>query len=285
LRSRLDVRGLVARSPAFERAARRNRLVIMARQLAAVRRYGVLRRDPRLAIRHVLTNRELVNFTYEIENEDELVETIASALDRPIAELNGYADELRSDRRLEGLLAARLRARPDRNNTAPYGRRLGWYLAVRATKPQLVVETGTHDGLGSTVILAALQRNAAGGDEGRLISMDIDPSAGWLVPEELRHWYELRIGDSLESLAGLGSTVDLAVLDSAHTYEHELAELELIAGRARAGTILISDNPGSRAFAAFCDRHRLHALEFKETPRRHVHPGGLLAISTFAKLP
>jgi hypothetical protein len=79
---------------------------------------------------------------------------------------------------------------------------VAWYAVVRALKPQLIVETGIKQGLGSLVLLAALERNAGEGGSGRLISFDIDPFSGWVVPQRLRarcgrlanHRRELRSG-------------------------------------------------------------------------------------------
>ena len=66
------------------------------------------------------------------------------------------------------------------NATEPHwGRRAGWYALVRATEPDHVVETGTHLGLGSCVIAAALLRNG----HGRLTTIDVDSDAGYLIAE------------------------------------------------------------------------------------------------------
>jgi predicted O-methyltransferase YrrM len=251
----------------------------MARQVRNVWRYGAIPSRPLLAARHVLFDREVNNFTYQIENADELAEILAAALHEPSARMRELIRELDGDDQLRHAIEARLRARRDRNRTAPYGRRLGWYATARICKPRLVVETGTHDGLGSAVILRALELNAGEGVEGRLISIDLDPRSGWLVPDELRARYEQRFEDSVDGLASIRETVDLAVLDSAHVYDHELRELELLAERGADRTVVISDNPGSHAFGDFCSRRGLTVSEFWERPRRHIHPGAGLALA------
>lgn len=55
------------------------------------------------------------------------------------------------------------------------------YLIARLAKPRLIVETGIRSGLGSMLILRALQRNAAEGAPGELVSVDVAPNAGWLA--------------------------------------------------------------------------------------------------------
>ena len=68
----------------------------------------------------------------------------------------------------------------------PLANRLLLYVAARIHQPNLIVETGIHDGLGSLVLLRALERNGRGG---LLISFDRAPDAGWLVDDRLaRNW-------------------------------------------------------------------------------------------------
>src|SRR5207237_437884 len=84
--------------------------------------------------------------------------------------------ELEDDADLRHGIERRLRKRGDHNRRVGYGRRLGWYAIARLVQPQLIVETGIHDGLGSAVLLRALQQNAAEGNDGRLLAFDIRPA-------------------------------------------------------------------------------------------------------------
>src|SRR5207302_11039577 len=104
--------------------------------------------------------------------------------------------ELEDDADLRHSIERRLRKRGNHNRRVGYGRRLGWYAIARLVRPQLIVETGIHDGLGSTVLLRALQRNAEDGNDGRLLAFDIRPDVGWLVEDGLRDRYDVRIGDT-----------------------------------------------------------------------------------------
>jgi hypothetical protein len=71
----------------------------------------------------------------------------------------------------------------------------------------------------------------------------------------------------------------MAVIDSAHLYDHEIKELELVRRNAVPGAVVVSDNPGSHAFADFCREHDLVWQEFWERPRAHIHPGAGLALA------
>jgi hypothetical protein len=238
--------------------------------------YPSLRRSPKRLAHFLFVDREFDNFNYDIANREELATFLPEVLGISPDAAARFVAELDGDVELARLLGARLAVRRDRNDSQPYGRRLGWYVAVRARKPALAVETGVHDGLGSTVLLRALERNEAEGHPGRLLSFDVLAEAGWLVPDVLRSRYELVIGDALSELPGrlVGRRVDLFLHDSDHRYEHETAELELVWPQRAAGAVLISDNAhGVPAFRDFCDRHGLAYQFWREVPRDHFYPG------------
>jgi predicted O-methyltransferase YrrM len=122
------------------------------------------------------------------------------------------------------------------------------YTIIRCLKPRLVVETGVANGASSTFILSALEKN----NLGKLYSIDL-PSKdlllkeeiGWLVPQYLRHRWELIIGDSKivlpKLLAELGH-VDIFLHDSLHTLEHVLFELKESYNYIPKGGFLIVDD-------------------------------------------
>jgi hypothetical protein len=218
-------------------------------------------------LRYVLMDPELQNFTYEIANRDEL----SSWLD----ELFGagkYIAELDGDVELRDSIRRQVRWRPASKRTIPFGRRAGWYAIVRALRPARVVETGTHDGLGSTAILAALERNGSG----ELISIDPQPGTGWLVPDHLRgRWRPIR-ATSYDALPSVGQ-IDLFIHDSLHTPECERWELETAADLG-AG-VLLSDNAHAadtaRRFAS--DRGADFSV-WREQVRGHFYPGGGIGV-------
>jgi predicted O-methyltransferase YrrM len=154
------------------------------------------------------------------------------------------------------------------------------YLAVRALRPRLVVETGPFNGASSTFLLHALEAN---GGDGRLVSFDVPDARdalgvpipegrepAWLVPPELRHRFELVLGDTRQTLRRrlAAETVDLFFHDSLHTTRHMLFEFRTAWRRLRPGGVLVSDdvfwNP---AFWLFTQVHRV--------PFRHIGTMGV----------
>jgi predicted O-methyltransferase YrrM len=152
------------------------------------------------------------------------------------------------------------------------------YVGTRATRPRTVVETGPYNGASSAFLLRALEDNG----DGKLHSLDLPDARdalghpagrepGWLVPDELRHRYDVTLGDTRQTLkpalARLGE-IDLFFHDSLHTARHMLFEFRAAWPHLRAGGVLVSDdvfwNP---AFLVFTRVHRV--------PFRHIGTMGV----------
>lgn len=239
--------------------------------------YGVspLRR-PLLSARYVFLDPELDNFTYDIENLDELAAFVADTVGCRVERVRAILDEPQSDPHLAGIAAA-MKRRPASKRRPRYGRRLGWYALVRLSQPAVAVETGIHDGLGSALLLAALERNAAEGAPGRLISVDINEQAGWLVPEQLRSYWTPVFGSTFDVLPGVldGEEVGFFIHDSDHTYECERFEFDQALAHAARESLLLSDNAhATSALRDVCQDLSIEYRFFAERPRRHFYPGG-----------
>ncbi len=152
------------------------------------------------------------------------------------------------------------------------------YLLARAAQPEIIVETGGAAGKSTAFILLALRHNRTG----RLITLDLPPdqaveakqgitwwtevmSLCFLVPDILREYHELRLGDAkrlLPELVGEVREIDMFRHDSDHSYEHMMFEFETISPALRVGGILTSDDVHvNNAWADFCSRHQLLPLK------------------------
>ena len=229
-----------------------------------------------LAAKYVLLDPELDNFTYDLANEEELLEFVADVTAARREEIGSYLAETRVDPELNERVRERLRARKDRKRTPRFGRRLGWYAIARRLKPPLIVETGIHDGLGSLLLLRALERNASDGRPGRLISIDVNPDAGWLVPEHLRERWRPVYGSTFDVLepAVDGAEVGMIVHDSDHTYDCELFEFTTAVEHAAPILALVSDNAhATSALRDVCASLGIEYHFFRERPSGHFYPG------------
>lgn len=133
------------------------------------------------------------------------------------------------------------------------------YAVVRAAKPEVVIETGTADGVSATFILAAFERNQrgflytvdAGDDQARI---------GQLIPASCRDRVKLLYGDSLSVFRGTLKDVkpDLFLHDSNHKYAHMTAEFNWAFQNMPEGGIICShDVLFSNAWKHFLSARKL----------------------------
>src|SRR2546429_115192 len=104
---------------------------------------------------------------------------------------------------------------------------LNQYAAVRALRPDCIVETGVANGVSSSYLLLALQKNKRGhlhsiglGDRAFLL---VGRDLGWLVPEWLRATWQVHLGDARDILPRLLNRlgkIGVFIHDSLHTYDH-----------------------------------------------------------------
>jgi hypothetical protein len=249
-----------------------------------LRDYGVqLRDDLRRNLAYIVLDPEIDNFTYDLGNVEDLVRFLADRLGADPAEVERYVREPLGDRELLSSLRARTRWRFWVKRRPRFGRRLGWYAIARLTLPDVIVETGIHDGLGSTLLLRALELNSREhAVEGELISFDPRPEAGWLVSKSLRHrwdpWY-------VTSQEGMGEAlsarqVDFFIHDSDHTYEVEEFEFKTVLEHAATRCVLLSDN--SHATSALRDMASEIGSQYgfyAERPKDHWYPGAGIGLA------
>jgi hypothetical protein len=255
-----------------------------ARKYRRARSFGLtVHEEPAKVLRFVLTDPEVENFTYEIENEGEMADFLAKALGVSRDSIAGYMEEGHRDPQLNEELWRRVRWRWDCKSRPPLGRRVGWYALIRAIRPRTVVETGIHNGLGSLVLLRAIERNADEGDSGELISFDIVKSSGWLVPDSLRrYWapvFELTYSGLDPALEG--KSVDLLVQDLGAGKEAELHDYETVSKHRSDRLVLLAASAHlTTALRDFAAERGLEYQHFRDRPRDHVFPGGGTGIVT-----
>ncbi len=234
------------------------------------------------AVLWTFTSREHHNFTYNLDpiNIQHLVSFVSVITRQDYAKIESYIQEIQQDQQLKEHLVRCSLASREKHVTdfeVRFGRRMGWYALVRATKPKLCVETGTDRGLGTCVIAAALMRNAEEGLPGKVLGMDINRNAGYLFQPPYSQFGQLVVGDSLASIRALQEPVDFFLHDSDHSPEHEEKELELIASRLSPGALVLSDNAEvTDKLLQFARRTGREFIFFAEKTKSHwCEPSGI----------
>ena len=230
-------------------------------------------------------SREHYNYSYDLQplNLEYLAAFVAVVTGQPIKLARNYLGEIHNDQALKDHVVRLNRAHAERwvaDPEARFGRRMGWYALIRAQKPRLVVETGVDKGLGSCVIAAALLRNTAEGSPGRLLALDINPNAGYLLTRPYTEVGQMVYGDSLASIAAIQDEVDFFIHDSDHSAEHESKELNAIEGKLSSRALVLSDNADCTSeLLKFAERTGHQFLFFAEKPRNHWWPGDGIGVA------
>jgi len=236
----------------------------------------------KLLLTWLLRSREYTNFTYDLQsiNEDYLASLISLVTSAPYEEVSRYLLEVKSDEGLKKHISVRTAESSFlaiSDEFARYGRRVGWYAFVRATKPKVVVETGIDKGLGGCVICRALQRNQEEGYPGMYYGTDINPEAGWLIGDMIIG--KILYGDSIESLRKLDK-IDLFINDSDHSAKYEAREYETIAAKLSPQGIILGDNAHvTNQLQIFSLAHGRRFLFWAEKPAKHWYPGAGIGVS------
>ena len=239
-----------------------------------------LARSFKKSILWLFRNKEFANFTYDLTtaNKEYLAWFVADICDVPVMQIRDYFIELETNSQLDEYIKTGLanhRRGNEIDRQAFFGRRIGWYAIVRATKPSVVVETGTEKGLGSLVLAEALIKNGAG----RLITVDMEPSSGLLIGAEYGEVIERMIDDSLSAISKIDQ-IDLFIHDSDHSAEHEAQEFELLESRLTADAIVLSDNShATTELANWSLRNGRRFMYFAEEPLNHWYPGAGIGVS------
>ncbi len=91
---------------------------------------------------------------------------------------------------------------------------------VRALQPELVVETGTHQGYAAQAMAWAIEKNG----HGHLITIEIEPTRVAAARKMLPAWVEVVEGSSLEYIPN--REIDLLYVDGARERVEEFIHLE-----------------------------------------------------------
>jgi len=189
---------------------------------------------------------------------------LAAACQRPRSELEAYWNELQEDAEFLAAINQAVQDVPEfsgkqfqhLSELRPY--RCMLYILTRTVRPGIFIETGVHNGLGSSFTLLAMKRNGTG----MLHSIDLPPveeamldqgnrrmpegrPSGWIIPEYLRSHHRLYMAPAqtqLPKLLAECGEIDIFLHDSDHTYQHMVFEMGLSWDYIRPGGLLVCDN-------------------------------------------
>lgn len=193
----------------------------------------------------VVRSREYVNFTYDTTDLSQyaLCAMAAQVAGVDIQQCRTYVRELLEDQELAGYLREQTE-KSDRkwSSDAEFrpGKRLFYYVMVRARKPQQVVEAGVDKGLGAVIISKALQKNRDEGFAGEYTGIEFNTTQSCaLYTAYPRRSGTLVYGSSPDVVRAFPQPINLFIHDTLNESGHVQKQFDALLGRlAPDGVVL-----------------------------------------------
>ncbi len=245
--------------------------------------WGYFRQPLKLIILWAFSRKEENNFYYRVSdiNRDQMIQACSFVLEKTYEEVEKFVDELEEDYEIKKHIHDRLLENGfSKSIQVNFGRRIVWYVFVRALKPKVVIETGVAHGVGACVIAKALEENAKDGAHGRYFGTDIDTNAGAVFSGRYSQQGKILYGDSIESLRGLETEIDLFINDSDHDSDYEYREYWEVIGKLSDQAVIIGDNShATMSLSRFARETGRQFIFVPEFPKDHWYPGAGIGIS------
>jgi hypothetical protein len=237
-------------------------------------------------LKWLFSSNEDTNYTYGLtkKNIDELNKILEIVFPEvPFLKIKSYLNEIINDEELKVYISKKISNSKFKNVSDKqiyFSRRIGWYAFVRIIKPKIIVETGVDKGMGSVVLVRALQMNEKENFSGRYFGTDINPEAGFLFDDEFRQYGEILYGDSIKTLENFSHKIDLFINDSDHSKVYEYNEYLAIKNKLSENGIILGDNSNSTdSLLNFSVVENRSFILFRENPLNHWYPGAGIGIS------
>jgi len=230
-----------------------------------------------------LLNNETSNFYYKLTNlnRDYLAHTISLVTGEKYKKIIGYFTELEQNDELKTHIKNSItEAGYEEDIIVDYGRRIGWYAIIRICKPEIIIETGVHHGVGACVIISALIKNMEDNIFGTYYGTDIDLNSGKLISGKYKDFGKVIYGDSIDILKNFDKKIDLFINDSDHNKEYEYNEYKTILNKLSSKAIILGDNSHvTEMLSKFSIENNRKFIFFEEKPEDHWYPGAGIGIS------
>jgi hypothetical protein len=224
-----------------------------------------------------LRSREFSEVTYDVEPEGlvSIAAAVATITGVAHAEALAYGAELLGDDSFRSRYAQRVQATRLRytcDTSVRYGKHIIHYVIARCIRPRLVFEAGTLNGLGSLAICKALQRNAAAGHPGRLVTVDLRADRGEFLDGDEGGLVTRLFADSVEAVRSASEPINFFIHDTTSDAEHSRLQFAALERRL-ADYAVVNTSWFTQPFIDFCERNNLAFVEIADRPAAHWYSG------------
>lgn len=255
-------------------------ILVLPRLAVAIRQSGVVAKTAR-AVLWALKSRDIAERSYDTEplNQDELCSTISMVSGVPLAQIQSYRNEIVNTQELQAFVQAAVANAPERwshDDDFRLGRRLAYYLLVRAIRPLQVIEAGVDRGFGAVLICQALARNSEEGAPGEYVGLDRkEPDSAFFYQAYSGKNGRLEHGDAVQLLGNLSGQHSLIIHDTCAEPNHLNAFTAAIDAILTDDTVIISSWT-TAAFVNWAQRRGRCFLTHHDAPLRHWSNGSRL---------
>jgi hypothetical protein len=120
-----------------------------------------------------------------------------------------------------------------------------------------------------------------------VLTFDVNPDAGWAIPDPLRRSVVATIGPTSETLAPAleGLSVEFFIHDSLRTIENETREFETVIAHAPPGELILATDhaPDHFVLRELCRARGAWYAEFQERPRDHFYGGVRMGVGILGR--
>ena len=236
-----------------------------------------------LAFHWFFFGQDISNFTYEIENYNELIHTCHTITSVPFEELQKILEEINfNNEEFKKFFSEDFYKKYEKKNI--FGRRLVWYILVRALKPELVIESGIDRGLGSCLLIYAQYKNSCETKENfEYIGTDIVKKNQFCfnLKNNKFNKFKFIFDDTLNFLSTFNDKKKIIYIsDAEHNFDFELKEFNEIKKNLATNSLLISDN-NSGSLSQFSITNKKKLTYFNEKSKNFWYKGAVTSVSYF----
>lgn len=249
--------------------------------LIKIKVYLRYKKNIKTTIKWIFTGKEITNFTYKIKNENELIHAANLVTNLDYVGIQKIMDELNPTNK-ELKLFFTTHFFKEIKDTKKLGRRILWYILARVIKPNVIIESGVFNGLGTGLLIFALHKNSLEQPTNKFEYKGLDIKLNNLFYKEKNPSkvdVKLIEKDSHEFLKSYKDKNKLIYIsDADHDYNFEIKEYELIQKNLAPGSLIISDT-GTKSLSDFSMLNNKKLVCFSEKPDQHWYLGAKCSIS------
>jgi cephalosporin hydroxylase len=262
-----------------------NKLKFIISKINIVLRYK--KKKLLIIIKYILFGNEISNFTYKINNLDEIIDIAHIITGKKKNSIKKIIEEINfKNNKFKNMFSAFFFKHFEKYKIDKkiFGRRIIWYVLARIIKPNLIIESGIEKGLATGLLtFACYKNNITNKKKSNYIGIDIKKNCNIFCNESNTLYKSSNIyySDSLKIIKNLKYKKKIMYIsDAKHNYNYEMQEFKLIKKNLKNGSLIISDT-NSGSLRSFSEKNSKNLISFHEEVFNHWYNGAKTTVSYY----